>query len=234
MGSVKQEIKIVCLSDTHGHHRKVEVPQGDLLIFSGDFMTCGRRFSEVRDFGNWFSAQPHKHKILVGGNHDRLLETNRSQCLAEFSKDVIYLEDTSVIIDGWKIHGSPVQPWFCNWSWNVNRGPDIKKYWDKIPMDTDILITHGPPKGIGDLTIGPHAEHVGCDDLLIRMREVNPELHIFGHIHNGYGLYPPTVHDQPDFTSYPEMKTHCMNVSICDEEYEPVNGAIMTRLAKRE
>ena len=233
MGSVKQEIKIVALSDTHGHHHKVTVPDGDVLVFAGDFMTCGRRFSEVKDFGKWFSSQPHKYKILVAGNHDRLMETQLHLCLNEF-KEVIYLQDSGIEILGWKFYGSPWQPWFNDWAFNKYRGPDIKKYWDKIPMDTDILITHGPPKGIGDLTIGPHAEHVGCDALLWRLREVNPELHIFGHIHNGHGLYPPTIHDQPDFTSYPEMKTHCMNVSICDEEYEPVNGAIMTRLAKRE
>jgi len=217
---MKEEIKIVAMSDTHGHHRKVTVPEGDVLVFAGDFMTCGRRYSEVIDFGQWFSEQPHKHKILVAGNHDRLMESQLNKCLSEFH-GVTYLQDSGCEIKGWKFWGSPWQPWFYNWAFNVNRGPDIMKYWNKIPMDTDVLVTHGPPYGIGDLTAPMYgSEHVGCSDLLNRLREVNPQLSIFGHIHNGRGLYPP------DYSDPHQVKriTHCINASICDEEYEPVGS----------
>src|ERR1700722_2905947 len=145
-------MKIVALSDTHAEHREVTVPDGDVLIFAGDFMTCGRRYAEVQSFGKWFSEQPHKHKILVAGNHDRLMQRDLKLCLSEF-KDVHYLQDSNVVIDGIKFYGSPWQPWFYDWAFNVNRGPDIKKYWDKIQSNTDVLITHGPPYGILDQSI---------------------------------------------------------------------------------
>lgn len=209
-------MKIVAFSDTHNHHRDVTLPDGDVLVFAGDLMTCGRKFNEVVSFSDWFMSQPHKHKILVAGNHDRLFETQRPLCVGEFHNrgSVYYLQDSSITIDGVKFWGSPVQPWFYNWAFNVQRGPDIKKYWDRIPQDTDVLITHGPPYGILDQTIGWGGEHVGCEELWKTVHDrLSLKAHIFGHIHNGYG-----VETKP----YSKMVSF-HNVSICDEEYRRAN-----------
>ena len=232
---MKEEIKIVALSDTHGQHREVDVPMGDVLIHAGDFMTCGRRFAEVQSFGKWFSEQPHKYKILVAGNHDRLMESKLQLCLNEF-KGVTYLQDSGCEIKGWKFYGSPWQPWFYDWAFNVHRGQAIKKYWDKIPLDTDVLITHGPPYGILDQSIPeerisswsstfviPPSENVGCEDLLSAVNRVEPKFHFFGHIHGSYGK---TIR-QGD-----RNLMHFHNVAICDEQYNAANDPHVVTLER--
>lgn len=214
-------LKIVALSDTHNNHNDVEVPAGDILIFAGDLMTCGRKFNEIKSFAEWFMNQPHKYKILVAGNHDRLFESNIQQCLNEFSSRAgryntfIYLQDRATIIDGVKFWGSPYQPWFYDWAFNIHRGAPIKAHWDLIPKDTDVLITHGPPYGILD-QFGPGNEHVGCEELTKAVERVEPKVHIFGHIHGGYGTITPLA-------SW-ARKTNYHNVAICDEQYNPVNS----------
>jgi predicted phosphohydrolase len=247
---MKQEINIVAFSDTHGEHRELDVPDGDVLLCAGDIMTCGRKFNEVMDFADWFMKFPHLHKVFIAGNHDRLFESKLALCLNEFTQrqngsTFHYLEDCGVTIKGWNFWGSPVQPWFYDWAFNRYRGPDIQKHWDKIPADTDFLITHGPPYGIGDQAI-PYpmksswssdfivqpSEHCGCEQLLKKVREVNPELHVFGHIHGGCGMYPATINDQPDFK--PGYKTCFANVSICDEQYNPTRTCHSFWFAERE
>lgn len=204
-------MRIVALSDTHAHHGRVTVPDGDVFVFAGDLMTCGRRWEEVVSFGQWFSSQPHQHKILVAGNHDRLFESRLGVCLSEFS-NVTYLQDSRTEIEGVKFWGSPYQPEFYNWAFNVRRGQAIKKHWDLIPQDTDVLITHGPPYGILD-QMAPGGQwgtdHLGCEELSKQFARISPRVHIFGHIHGSYGVYK-------DGISF-------YNVAICDEEYRPVN-----------
>ena len=215
------KLKIIALSDTHTFHRKVTVPDGDVLVYAGDLMGSGYNCREVIDFGDWFSNLSHPTKLLVAGNHDRLFESNLRDCLFCFT-GIKYLEDSETIIDGVKFYGSPWQPEFYSWAFNVPRGTEIKKYWDKIPSDTDVLITHGPPWGILDQCwpIGPVAprgmihmptEHLGCEELDKQVVErIKPKVHIFGHIHGGYGNYENKV-------------TRFYNVAICDEQYNPAN-----------
>lgn len=232
---MKNEIKIVAFSDTHGQHSKVDVPDGDVLVFAGDLMTCGRKFWEVESFASWFMAHPHPHKILVAGNHDRMFEhpITKEACVEEFEKrntnHFYYLNDSGCQIRGWNFWGSPIQPWFCNWAFNRARGPEINKHWNMIPDNTDILITHGPPLGIGDGVGAVYAkgkwedDHVGCADLLKTIQRIKPAMHIFGHIHNGAGMYQ----DVPETTWF-------HNVSICDESYKPVNQPHTRWFAERE
>lgn len=202
-------MKIAAFSDTHGWHKGLLVPDADLAVFAGDFMTSGYKHSEVKSFGKWFSNLPHKFKILVAGNHDRMMEFDRNYCLSKFSSEVIYLEDSYMLIDGLKIWGSPWTPWFYDWAFNARRGEQIKQHWDLIPADTDVLITHGPPYGIGDY-LGEQWKvpdrHVGCETLSEALLNLKPKVHIFGHIHAGYGVYG-----------------NRFNVSICNEGYRPVN-----------
>jgi Icc-related predicted phosphoesterase len=206
-------MKIACFSDTHGLHRRVKVPDADLLIYAGDFMTDGYDLREVKDFGEWLSSQPHKYKVWIAGNHDRAIERDCYLAMEHFV-GCYYLENSGINIEGLKLYGSPVQPEFCNWSFNVPRGPEIRKYWDMIPLDTDILVTHGPPMGYLDTSHPTNPvyknNHLGCRDLADKVREVKPKLHIFGHIHGGYGKLETS-------------NATFLNVSICDEAYRAVN-----------
>jgi Icc-related predicted phosphoesterase len=101
-------------------------------------------------------------------------------------KGVVYLLDKMVEIDGIKIYGSPWQPRFYDWAFNVNRGEAIAKKWELIPENLDILVTHGPPYGMLDDTI--NGMRVGCEELYKKVVQVKPKYHIFGHIHFGYGM----------------------------------------------
>ena len=105
---------------------------------------------------------------------------------------------------------SPDQLPFYDWAFNLPRGKALAKVWAKIPDDTDVLITHGPPYGILDKT--ERGEHCGCQDLLERIKVIQLKLHIFGHIHEGYGMF------QDESTTF-------VNGSVCDADYNPRNAA---------
>jgi Icc-related predicted phosphoesterase len=198
-------MKIVMLSDTHGEHRKVKVPDGDLLIHAGDSMTDGMNPRELEDLNDWFGTLPHPNKILIAGNHDFLFE--KVDITRGLITNATYLQDEYVHVDGLKIYGSPWQPEFFNWAFNLPRGAALKQKWDMIPSNTDILVTHGPPFGYQDTVKhwkGP--EHAGCKDLLDRVKEVKPIIHVFGHIHSGAG------YTQDGSTTY-------VNAAVVDERY---------------
>jgi Icc-related predicted phosphoesterase len=209
-------MRVVLISDTHNRGPEVQIPDGDVLIHAGDFTGLGR-VPEICDAGAWFCSLPHKHKVFVAGNHDYLFERDQFAALKAFGlprvdKNVHYLENNEVTIENkLRIWGSPVQPTFCNWAFNVDRGRPIRKVWDQIPSGLDLLITHGPPRGIGDQA-APHlnTEHFGCDDLLEAVKEKKPAIHVFGHIHGGYGV-TRTAH------------TDFYNASMCDESYKIAN-----------
>jgi len=203
---------LVLCSDTHGKHRQFSIPSGDVLIHAGDFMCDHRDPNDIIDFGTWLAKQPHKHKIVIAGNHDGLFQTqskNSRRLLMDGSAGIHYLENSGVEIDGVKFWGSPVQPEFNNWFFNVPRGPEIKKYWDRIPLDTDVLVTHGPPAGIRDWAKPGH-DSLGCWDLLQAVRNVKPKIHVFGHIHGGYG-------------EHESLGTGFYNASLLNEAYQAVN-----------
>jgi len=143
-------MKIVCLADTHGMHSKLEVPYGDVLIHAGDFCGMGRSL-EVIAFNEWLGTLPHPAKIVIAGNHDRPFE--RDPSARAFLTNAIYLQDSEVTVAGIRFYGIPWQPAFCNWAFNLQRGEELKRKWDIIPNGIDILITHGPPHKIGDLTL---------------------------------------------------------------------------------
>jgi Icc-related predicted phosphoesterase len=231
-------LKIVALSDTHTYHRDVILPEGDVLVFAGDLMSSGYKHSEIKDFADWWDSLKFPYKILVAGNHDRMFESNETYCLSKFNSNTHYLRDAVVTIDGVKFWGSPVQPWFYDWAFNVHRGASIKKYWDMIPNDTDVLITHGPPYGYGDQSwpepvqynnsrvLRPASEHFGCEELIKAVERIKPKVHIFGHIHGGYGKSGLTEYEQKSLMlPYNGIPTKFYNVAICDEQYNPVNPA---------
>jgi len=197
---------IACVSDTHDQHKSIEVPDADILVHAGDITMNGTP-SKLMDFNDWLGEQPHKYKIVIAGNHDFYLEKH-PECGQEILSNCIYLNDSGCEVMGLKFWGSPVQPWFFDWAFNRQRGDDIKKHWDLIPNDTDVLITHGPPYGILDDTFrsGP----LGCKDLLDAVGRVKPKLHVFGHIH------PPRGVKIFNGTTF-------VNAAALDDDYNPWN-----------
>ena len=203
-------MKIVAISDTHGLHDSIEIPDGNLLVHAGDLTRHGT-LEDVIDFNNFLAALPHARKIVIAGNHDFCFEENRKACEKALTH-CIYLQDQEVTIDGIRFYGSPWQPWFYDWAFNLERGLEIRTKWDLIPEGTDILITHGPPCGIGDLTA--RGDKAGCQDLLEVVEKIKPAFHIFGHIHEGFGI-----------TS--NGATTFINASCCDQLYRPVNSPVV-------
>jgi len=208
-------VKIVCISDTHGQHHGLELPEGDLLLHAGDVSTRGRR-SQVEDFLQWFSAQAHPHKVMIAGNHDYFFERATPAVVQEvLPSNVHYLNDSGIQLEGINIWGSPVQPWFYDWAFNRHRGDDIRKHWDLIPDNTDVLLVHGPPAHTLDQTV--HRHNVGCEDLRAAVERVQPTLCVFGHIHEDYGMMV-------------RGETQFVNASVLNVHYERVNRPISVEL----
>lgn len=209
-------MKIVCISDVHTHMKKIKVPPCDMLLCAGDISYHGKE-KNVRKFLKWFSNQPAKYKIFIAGNHDKSFENapEHVRGILRDYPDVIYLENSSVEIEGFKIWGSPWTPWFHDWAFNAY--PEkIRSIWSQIPDDTDILITHGPPRRILDKTYWTN-ENVGCPWLLKKIQQIQPKLHVFGHIHEGYGMI------EKDGTIF-------VNASSCTLQYKPKNKPIEVEL----
>jgi predicted phosphodiesterase len=155
-------MRIVCLSDTHDMHSQIEVPDGDLLLHAGDATMRGT-LEQIEAFDWWLAARPHRHKVVIAGNHDWGFQRTPAKARS-LIRHARYLEDDEVTIGGLRIWGSPWQPWFHDWAFNLQRGTEIAAKWALIPDGIDVLITHGPPFGILDRT--DNHEDVGCVDLL--------------------------------------------------------------------
>ena len=203
-------MKCVVISDTHGMHRKIDIPDGDVLIHGGDILGRGS-LQELREFNDWLGELPHAYKLIIAGNHDWCFERDE-KASRELLTNGIYLQDESFEIEGVKFYGSPWQPWFLDWAFNLPRGEAIKNKWDLIPQGIDVLITHGPCYGILDKTSS--GENVGCEELLKSLERIKPKFHLCGHIHEGYGII---------------KKDGCtfINASINTHQYRPENKAIV-------
>lgn len=234
-------MRLVCISDTHTMGPKVTVPDGDVLLHTGDHTFRGT-LEETEGALEWLSSLPHKHKVFIAGNHDFFWDSNApaqfrgwkvhsaeaSQAQLEIRKRQIllkypgltYLQDSGVEIEGVKFYGSPWQPWFYEWAFNFpsNDGADkAKEIWGKIPANTHVLLTHTPPKGIRDQNVfdGPHNHRLGDPHLRERIGNLDDLwVHAFGHIHGGYGI------EVVDGTTF-------VNGAICTEGYEPTNLPIV-------
>jgi Icc-related predicted phosphoesterase len=225
-------LRVVAISDTHGHHDQVTVPDGDVLVHCGDYCKYGQS-SEVKKFARWLKALPHKHKLVTPGNHDKTTEVNEAKSRRIFENHgVQLLINEEVVIDGIKFWASPITPAFLNWHFMKGRGYPIAKVWEAIPFDVDVLITHGPAYGHGDLCPPyrtPYRKVAGCFDLLNRIREIYfgsageyPKVHVFGHIHDGYGA---TQSDQFGPITF-------INASVCTEQYQATNPPIVFDVGK--
>jgi Icc-related predicted phosphoesterase len=158
-------LKITFISDTHTYmydsrYKELMLPEGDIICFSGDLMTSGHNEGELIHFLKWFSKQPFKCKIFIAGNHDRYLENYPSianDIISEYkNKGVVYLNNSSFEYEGIKFYGTPHQPYFCDWAFNVPDCEKLMNIYQQIPDDTDILLTHCPPFGILDQSHQPN------------------------------------------------------------------------------
>jgi predicted phosphodiesterase len=231
--STPKTIKFVCLSDTHTLTEELKVPDGDVLIHTGDWSWIGKE-NEVIDFNNFLGSLPHRHKIVIAGNHEVTFDKYRYEPLkAEWKNHLkkdynvddmkklltncTYLEDSSCEVYGYKIYGSPwTSQYDGRWAFYLPRDAELAAKWKLIPDDTDILLTHMPPKGIMDYDLDWN-ENIGDEELLKNVKRVKPKYHIFGHVHEGYGV------NEIEGTTF-------INPGICTYHYKPTNAPIVFEL----
>lgn len=227
-------MKITFISDTHTYmydkeYKELLLEKGDVLCFTGDIMSSGYNEGEVIHFLKWITKQPFKYKIFIAGNHDRLLENNpliANEIISQYTdKGVIYLKNSSVKIDGVTFYGTPHQPYFCGWAFNVPDYGKLINIYQMIPEDVDVLLVHCPPYGILDQSHKPNysnptgEEHLGSMELKEvlaqkQLTNTQPRVVAFGHIH-GDGGKKMQIGD-----------TLYINAALCDESYEPVNNIV--------
>jgi len=203
-------VKIVAVADTHGFHNDLTIPDGDIFIHAGDISAYGRE-TDLVNFNAFLGRLPHRTKLVIAGNHDFNIESD-PQDSAKILSNCTYLQDAGCVADGIRFYGSPWQPWFHDWAFNLPRGDEIRAKWELIPGDTHVLITHGPPYGHGDLT--SLGSRVGCADLLEVVERIRPLVHVFGHIHESYGI------TSNDHTKY-------INASMVNREFMPSNAPVV-------
>jgi predicted phosphohydrolase len=181
-------MRIVAVADTHTFESDLgALPDGDVFIHAGDIVRGGT-LEELEGPAAWIRSLPHPHKIVVAGNHDWCFVREQEAACALLGSGVTYLQDSSCVIEGLTFWGSPWQPEFGGWAFNLPRGAALAEKWDRIPEVCDVLITHGPPMGIGDRS--GNSVRAGCEDLLAAVQRVQPMLHLFGHIHQDGGFFP--------------------------------------------
>jgi Icc-related predicted phosphoesterase len=209
-------MKIWHISDTHGYHDLLKVPYDiDMIIHSGDCSNPRDPYNnepEVRDFIDWFKMIPVKYKIYVAGNHDTSIEKKLVTKKDFEDAGIIYLENESVEIEGIKFFGSPHTPQFGQWAFMKDRAK-LERFWRiAIPEDTDVIITHGPPRGVLDKSYdrNPNMESCGDKSLLNRVLEIEPVYVLFGHIHNCKDI----------------INAGMQKLSICDTFFS--NGSVVT------
>lgn len=214
-------MKITFISDTHNKHNQITslLPGGDLLIHAGDVSSMGYRH-EIQQFCKWFNKiDNYDNKVFIAGNHDFGFQDSpkESKEIIDSYKTIDYLQDNLLLVgEGHqnmvKIYGSPWQPEFHNWAFNLPRnGQELEQKWNDIPLDTDILITHGPAQGYLD-TSGPpwNQPLLGCELLIKKIKQIKPKIHVCGHIHGGYGYMF-------------DGDTHFINASVLNEKYDFTN-----------
>jgi len=203
-------LNIVVLSDSHGKFNFLKVPDGDILIHCGDWSNLGK-VEECIKFNNWLKEQPHKYKFYIPGNHEIGFEKQPglSESLITEAENI---HGKVVNVEGLKIFGCSYTLPFMNWAY-MRTENELENYFSNAPSDIDVLITHGPPKGVLDETI--QGTSTGSQALLEYTKKIKPQYHFFGHIHEAAGM--------DIFTS---CKTIYVNVAVLNERYNPASQPI--------
>jgi len=210
-------MKVVAIGDTHGKHDDLDMPDGDLLIHTGDMSDYGD-ISDIDLFNYWLGTLDYKDIVVIAGNHDMVFEKQPAAARAALT-NAIYLQDTWTDIGGYIVYGTPWTPHFNDWAFNRKRGLELREVYDKIPEQTDILVSHGPAWRLGDWVKNRWGvyEHAGSKEMLRALVRVRPKYHIFGHIHVAYGQYMAG-----DIT--------CLNVSSINKYHEIANPPVVFEL----
>ena len=198
-------MRILHISDSHNLHRQLaNLPPADIIIHSGDVSMAGTG-NEVVDFINWFGGLEYKYKIFIAGNHDYCLDGKRQEMIRNFlPPNCYYLCNSGITIEGINFWGTP-------FFFRHDESGRYQEMITQIPNETDILITHRPPLGILDTV---NNIRFGCPDLLQVVQRICPRYHLFGHIHDVYGIME-------------SEKTTFINAALMDEKYRLVNNPIV-------
>ncbi len=204
-------MRIVAIGDTHTKHRKLQVPDGDVLLFAGDGEF--RSALDLIDFNNWLSELGHDLVIVIAGNHDFFCERFPNE-VGEYLTKAVYLKDAPYALpNGMALWASPMTTTFLNWAFMESEENLDRYHWSRIPQKTDVLLTHGPAHGYLD-TAEPKGEHLGSRTLANRVEKLKIPYVIYGHIHGGYGI------QKTKDTTY-------VNCSVLNEEYGVVNQPVV-------
>jgi Icc-related predicted phosphoesterase len=213
-------VRLVFISDTHLELLD-GVPDGDILVHCGDYSFVGTENDTIA-FNSWLKKQPHSHKIVIPGNHD-WIAYNDGVRFRQIMSAATVLIDEEVTIEGLRFYGSPWTPKFGTWAFMRERWK-MDQIWNNIPDGIDVLITHGPPRGILDEILRFDSFknqwatiNTGCLALSKRVLEVKPKIHAFGHIHDGAGKLDM-------------YGIHFVNASIMNDQYLPTNKPIVVDL----
>lgn len=234
--------RVVCISDTHGQHASLAVPDGDVLVFAGDACSSGTP-GEWRAFCRWLGGLPHAHKVVVPGNHDWPLQPSvpawgvsarhgptalrHARRRAEDAGAVL-LVDREAMVAGLRIYGSPWVPAFHGWAFNLPRGgAELAEVWSRVPQGLDVLVTHAPAFGTLDRT--ERGDRAGCERLADRLLQldatgVGPQVHIHGDIHEAAGVHAPPLGADGRMT---------VNASVLDARYRLSHAPIMFDIEAR-
>lgn len=218
-------MRVCCISDIHGNLIK-DIPECDLLLIAGDLCPVYNHQIDYQegwlryDFKYWLQKLPAKQIIFIAGNHDYVLQKRQWEMYKIFKENfpahITYLFDESVEYEGLKIYGTPWQPYFYDWAFNLYE-PELQEKFKNIPEGTNLLLCHGPPYGILDGAWDGRGKHAGSISLKERIMQVNPSHVIFGHIHESYG-------------EVKQHGIHFINCSVLDREYEYTNPPIMLEI----
>lgn len=200
------KLKVWHISDSHSYHYLLKTPENiDLVIFSGDesnYYEVSKNEAEAWNFINWFKKLPIPNKIFIAGNHSAAIAKGRITKKDFDEANIIYIENDYITIEGIKIFGSPLTPTFNNWYFMKNRSK-LDDVWKIVHEDVDIMVTHGPPKGVLDLSynINNKLEFCGDKALLRHVTErIKPKLHLFGHVHNSEDIINNSILMRDDIT----------------------------------
>lgn len=223
-------MRLAIISDTHGQHRGLTIPECEVLIHCGD-ATMNGELDVLEDLADWMASTPSKYQVFVAGNHDFSLDpTSREYNVAAetffYQKGIHYLFDSAITLDGVAFYGSPWVPNLPNWAFHRKGSVDP---WTKIPKETQVLVTHGPPHGVldrvprsrGHAGTGMDFENVGCTKLRHRLDSGELDklrLHCFGHIHEDGGLTVPII-ETPEYT-----RPRFVNAAVLDGRYDLVRS----------
>ena len=207
------DVRIVVVSDTHGLHEMLEIPKGDVFVHCGDifFLSCLYNKDTMRkrliEFDNWLSTLPHKEKIVIGGNHDDILESLSRKDIKGILKNCTYLCNDSIELkSGLRIFGSPISssngPLSINHAFQASKERKLPSVFDADRAKTaDIVLLHGPPYSV------PAVRKF--------VRDSKPRLVIHGHVHEKHGM--ATSNDT----------TVVVNATTMGSKYSPTNPAVV-------